>query len=219
MSSFQTPLTDDLLTYVREKTLREPAVLTELREVTARRPDARMQTSAEQSQLLHLLCLLVGARKVIEVGTFTGYSAAWMALALPSDGRVITCDIDDEPTAVAADYWKRAGIADRIDLRLGPAADTLAALQADGGEGQFDLAYIDADKTGYQDYFDRCLKLVRPGGLVTVDNVLWGGRVIGDDDSPDTRAIRAFNDTLLQDERIDMSLLPISDGLLVARRR
>lgn len=219
MSSAQTPLTEPLLAYIRATSLREPPALAALREETATREDSRMQTSPEQCQLLHLLCLLLGARQVIEVGTFTGYSAAWMAMALPADGRVITCDVDPEATAQAANAWQRAGVADRIDLRLGPASETLRLLRTQGREGDFDLAYIDADKTGYRDYYEQCLALLRPGGLLAVDNVLWGGRVLDENGSEDTRAIRAFNETMREDTRVDISMLPIADGLFLARRR
>lgn len=219
MSSFQTELTEDLLDYMQRVSLREAPVLAELRALTSQREDARMLTSPVQGQFLYFLCLLTGAKKVLEVGTFTGYGSAWMAMALPVDGRVVTCDVDEEPTTLARTFWERAGLEERIDLRMGPAADTLEALRQSGEENSFDLVYIDADKRSYPVYFEHALALLRPGGVVAVDNVLWGGRVIGEDDSPDTQAIRAFNAALRDDARVDISMLPLGDGLFLARRR
>ena len=178
---------------------------------------AGMQVSPDQGAFLTLLVRLVGARRVVEVGTFTGYSALCLARGLPTDGRLLCCDINDTWVSVGRPYWERAGVADRIEVRLGPAAETLAALPADS---VIDLAFIDADKTGYTTYYEQLLPRIRPGGLVAVDNVLWGGRVLDPTaDDPDTRAIRAFNDRLVRDGRVDVVMLGIADGLTLARKR
>jgi O-methyltransferase len=210
--------TADLLAYVREMSLREDDVLRELREETARLPGgAAMQVMAEEGQFLGLLVRLCSARTVVEVGTFTGYSTLCMARALPPDGRVITCDITNRWPALGATYWKRAGVADRIDLRVGDADATLAALVADGGAGTADLVFIDADKAGYLSYYEHALTLLRPGGLVVVDNTLFFGRVIepGAQDA-DTVAIRELNARIRDDIRVEMSLLPFADGITLA---
>ena len=179
-----------------------------------------MQIAPEQGQFMALLVELIGARRIIEIGTFTGYSALCMAEAMPVDGRLICCDLSEEWTGIARGFWREAGVAERIDLRLAPALETLDALLAQGGEGQFDMAFIDADKGNYTRYFDRCLTLVRPGGLILFDNTLWDGRVADpDDQDEDTRAIRALNDRLLGDQRVTLSLVPIGDGLTLARKR
>jgi caffeoyl-CoA O-methyltransferase len=213
-------LTDRLYDYLLDVSLREPPLLARLREETAKVPMAEMQISPEQGQFMALLVELIGARRTLEVGTFTGYSALAVALALPPEGRVITCDINEEMTAIARRYWTEAGVAGKIDLRLAPAVDTLDGLLADGQAGQFDFAFIDADKTNYLAYYERTLGLLRSGGLIAVDNVLWNGAVADpkrQDD--DTSAIRAFNEALHADERVSLSLLPISDGLTLARKR
>ena len=213
-------LTDRLYDYLLGVSLREPPLLARLRDETAKVPMAVMQISPEQGQFMALLVELIGARRTLEVGTFTGYSALAVALALPPEGRVITCDINEEMTAIARRYWTEAGVAGKIDLRLAPAVDTLDGLLADGQAGQFDFAFIDADKTNYLAYYERTLGLLRSGGLIAVDNVLWNGAVADpkrQDD--DTSAIRAFNEALHADERVSLSLLPIGDGLTLARKR
>lgn len=220
MSYRPTALTEDLHRYLLEVSLREPALLTRLREETARRGDAGMQISPEQGQFMALLIELTGARRVLEIGTFTGYSALAMALALPSDGRIVACDVEPETTAVARRYWAEAGIAEKIDLRLAPALDTLDGLLAEGAAESFDFAFIDADKGNYEAYYERCLSLLRQGGLLAVDNVLWNGAVADPAArDPDTEAIRALNLRLREDPRISLSMVPISDGLSLARKR
>jgi caffeoyl-CoA O-methyltransferase len=195
-------------------------VLCRLREETAKMPQHNMQTSPEQGQFMALLVELTGARKCLEVGTFTGYSTLSLALALPEDGQIVACDISEEFTSRAKPYWQKAGVAGKIDLRLGPALETLDALIADGESGAFDFAFIDADKVNYQGYFQRALDLIRRGGLILVDNVLWSGAVVDPArDDEDTEAIRAFNQACADDPRISLSLVPIGDGLTLARKR
>ncbi len=220
MSNRTVALDDRLYDYLCAVSLREPALLARLRAETAALPEARMQIAPEQGQFMAMLVRLLNAREILEIGTFTGYSTLVMALALPPDGRIVACDVSAAWTAIAKAYWRVAGVAERIDLRLAPAIQTLEALLADGGEDRFDFAFIDADKTGYRAYYEACLKLVRPGGLIAVDNTLWDGRVADDGvQDADTRAIRAFNATLRDDIRVDVSLVPIGDGLTLARRR
>ncbi|MBK6961794.1 MAG: class I SAM-dependent methyltransferase [Gammaproteobacteria bacterium] len=220
MSNQSIQLTPELYTYLLEVSLRESDLLQELRERTRRMPEARMQIAPEQGQFMTLLARLLGARQALEIGVFTGYSALCVASALPADGRLIACDISAEYTRIAREYWERAGVADRIDLRLAPASETLATLLAEGAAGSFDLAFIDADKTGYADYYEQCLALLRPGGLIVVDNVLWNGRVLDAATADeDTRAIRAFNRRIHKDARVDLSLVPIGDGLSLLRKR
>jgi len=213
-------ISDELAAYVLQVGTREPEVLTRLRDETAANPHHGMQIAPEQGAFLALLVELIGARRCIEVGTFTGYSSTAVALALPDDGRIVCCDVSEEWTAVARRYWREAGVADKIDLRIAPAAETLDRLLAAGEEDTFDFAFVDADKTGYDGYYERALRLVRPGGLIALDNVLWGGEVL-DEDSEDeaTTAIRALNAKLADDERITLCLLPIADGVTLARRR
>jgi caffeoyl-CoA O-methyltransferase len=216
MSRRSIQLTEKLEAYVQAVSLREPEVLRRLREETASMPMAGMQISPEQGQFMALLVRLIGARRYLEVGTFTGYSALAVALALPKDGRVVACDVSREWTAIGERYWREAGVASKIELRLAPAIETLDALIAAKAPA-FDFAFIDADKENYDAYYERALKLVRRGGLIAIDNVLWSGSVINPaKKDADTTAIRALNTKLLKDERIDLSLLPIGDGLTLA---
>lgn len=213
-------LDDNLYRYLIAHSLREPAILEDLRRETAKLEQANMQIAPEQGQFMNLLTRLIGARRIIEIGTFTGYSAICMARALPEDGRLVACDISERWTRIAEHYWRRGGIRERIDLRLAPALQTLDDLLAEDGSGTFDMAFIDADKENYQAYFERCLRLMRHGGVILFDNTFWGGRVADPDfHDPDTRAIRALNTHLHHDERIDLSILPIGDGLTLARKR
>jgi predicted O-methyltransferase YrrM len=220
MSNKTLMLTDRLYRYLLDVSLHEPELLRELREETAKDPIARMQIAPEQGQFMALLVELLGARRVLEIGVYTGYSSLWMASVLPPDGRLVACDLSEEWTQIARRYWHAAGLAQRIDLRLAPALDTLPALLADGQAATFDFAFIDAEKREYQAYFEATLKLLRVGGLMAIDNTLWNGSVIDpDDQSEDTVAIRAFNESLHRDDRISLSLVPIGDGLTLARKR
>ena len=213
-------LSDKLDAYIRDVSLREAPVLQKLRQETARLPGGGMQIAPDQGQLMALLARLAGARRCLEIGTFTGYSALAVALALPPEGRIIACDVNPATTAVARRYWAAAGVADKIELRLGPALATLDALLGDGQEGAFDFVFIDADKENYDGYYERALRLLRPGGLIVIDNVLWGGWVADlRRRDPDTAALRALNQKLHADERIDLSLLPLADGITLARKR
>jgi caffeoyl-CoA O-methyltransferase len=220
MSNRTIVLNDALYEYLLSVSLREPDVLCRLRQETEKMPQHNMQISPEQGQFMALLVELTGARKCLEVGTFTGYSTLSLALALPEDGQIVACDISEEFTSRAKPYWQKAGMAGKIDLRLGPALETLDALIADGESGAFDFAFIDADKVNYQGYFQRALDLIRRGGLILVDNVLWSGAVVDPArDDEDTEAIRAFNQACADDPRISLSLVPIGDGLTLARKR
>jgi predicted O-methyltransferase YrrM len=220
MSKGSIGLSEELNAYLIEVGAREPEVLARLREETAAMPQAGMQIAVEQGALLALLVRLLGARRLLEVGTFTGYSSTAMALALPPDGRIVCCDVSEEYTNVARRYWAEAGIADRIELRLAPALETLEALLAEDGPGSFDLAFIDADKTNYRGYVEAALLLVRQGGLIAIDNVLWSGRVIdAAETDKDTLAIRDLNTDLATDERVDVAMVPIADGLTLLRVR
>jgi predicted O-methyltransferase YrrM len=220
MSNRTIQLTDELYDYLINVSLREPDILCRLREQTLTMPEADLEIAPEQGQLMALLLRLISATRVLEIGTFTGYSSLAMALALPKDGELVTCDLSEEWTAIARRYWQEAGVEDRITLCLGPALDTLDRLLAEGQRDSFDFAFIDADKENDLVYFERCMKLVRTGGLIVVDNVLWSGRVIDPKvDDVDTASIRVFNRALLEDERIDLSLVPIADGLTLARKR
>ncbi|PWJ05412.1 SAM-dependent methyltransferase [Streptomyces sp. NWU49] len=217
----QLVVSDTLHAYLREVSLREDEVLSELREFTAQLPaGAAMQVSAEEGQLLALLVRLTGAVNVLEIGTFTGYSTLCMARALPPEGRLTTCDITDRWPDIAARYWRKAAVDDRIELRIGDARETLDALRLERGAGHFDLVFIDADKSGYLGYYEKSLDLLRPGGLVVVDNTLFFGRVVdpGAQDA-DTVAIREFNRFLHGDERVDVSMLSMADGITLARKR
>lgn len=219
MSRKTLTVTAELQEYLLGVSLREPRLLRRLREETSRLEAANMQISPEQGQFMGLLVELTAARNIIEVGTFTGYSALCMALAMPDDGRLICCDISDEWTAIARRYWEEAGIEERIRLRLAPAETSLRQLLKQGETGRFDMAFIDADKESYLVYYELCLQLLRPGGLLLADNTLWGGSVADPaDTSADTLAIRKFNETLHQDDRISLSLLPMGDGLTLARK-
>ncbi|MFZ2506960.1 MAG: class I SAM-dependent methyltransferase [Steroidobacteraceae bacterium] len=220
MSNRTLPLDDRAYEYLLAKSLREPAALAALRVETASHPRANMQIAPEQGQFMQLLVRLIGARRTVEIGVFTGYSSLAVALALPDDGRVLACDISEDYAAIARRHWRLAGVAHKIELVLAPALATLDARIAAGAAGSYDFAFIDADKTAYLAYYERLLRLVRPGGLIAVDNTLWSGAVADPEDrDADTRALRAFNDHLLADQRIDLSLVPIGDGLTLARRR
>ena len=217
MSRFHTPITDEMADYIRQVALREPNVLRQQREATDQDPQASMQTAPEQGQFLQMLARLTRAKKTLDIGVFLGSSSTWVALALPAGGKVVACDRSEEFTQRARQLWRAAGVEDKIELRLGPALDTLDTLIAEGQAGSFDFAFIDADKTNYANYYDRALVLVRPGGLIAIDNVLWNGDVIdpGKTDA-DTEAIRAFNRKLHADERVSLSLVPLGDGLTLA---
>ena len=217
MSRIHTPLTDELTDYIRQVALREPEALRRQREATDLDPQASMQTAPEQGQLLHLLARLAGAKKTLEVGVFLGYSSTWVALALPEGGKVVACDQSAEYTAKARQLWRAAGVEDKIELRLGPALDTLDALIAEGNGGTFDFAFLDADKANYANYYDRAMVLVRPGGLIAIDNVLWHGDVAdASKTDAETQTIRAFNRKLQADDRVSLSLVPLGDGLTLA---
>jgi predicted O-methyltransferase YrrM len=220
MSSRTLNLTGPVYDYLLRYGVRESAALAELREVTARLAASRMQISPEQGAFMALLIRLTGARRALEVGTFTGYSALAVAEALPDDGRLTACDVSQEWTAVGIAAWKRAGLDHKIDLRLAPAIETLDALVRDGATGSYDFMFIDADKSNYDGYYERGLELVRPGGLIAIDNVLWSGSVADPTrQDADTRAIRALNEKVRDDARVDAVMLPLGDGLTLARRR
>ena len=220
MSRKTIEIDDDLYDYLLRVSLRETEIMRRLRDETSVLPSANMQIAPEQAQLLGLLVELIGARRCLEIGTFTGYSTLAVAAALPADGTVVACDVSDEWTQIARRYWQEAGVLEKIDLRLAPAADTLQALVADGKAGTFDFALIDADKENYGRYYELCLELLRDGGLVAVDNVLWHGRVIDRSVADDeTTAIRQLNSALCVDSRVSLSLVPIGDGMTLARKR
>lgn len=222
MTLRQTDSDDPLHAYLLAHSLRESAALTALREdsIAATGAQSYYAIAPEQGQFMALVVELTGARRILELGAFTGYSALAMALAMPDDGRLVTCDVSEEWTAIARRHWAAAGVAHRIELRLVPALDMLTALLAEGRAGGFDLAFIDAVKEEYDAYYEHCLQLVRPGGLIMVDNVLWSGRVADPAVSDEkTRAIRAFNDKLHADPRVSLAMVPVGDGLTLARRR
>lgn len=220
MSNRSIGLGEELHAYLVASGVREPAVLRRLREETARLPQHGMQIAPEQGAFMALLVRLLGARRCLEVGTFTGYSSTAVALALPPDGRLVCCDVSREWTDVARRAWADAGVADRVTLHLGPAADSLDALLAAGEAGTYDFAFVDADKGGYDGYVERALRLVRPGGLILIDNVLWSGAVADPSDhDPSTEAIRALNAKLAVDERVDLAMVPVGDGLTLLRVR
>ena len=213
-------LDDSLYHYLLDVSLRETPLLKRLRDETQALPMARWQVAPEQGQFLALLVKLTGARRLLEIGTFTGYSALCMAAALPDDGSMICCDIPGDYNATARRYWREAGLAERIDLRLAPALETLAELERQGQGGQFDLVFIDADKANYPTYLEHALRLLRVGGLAVFDNTLWSGRVLEERQlSADTRAIQALNRALKDDSRLDLSMLPLGDGLTLCRKR
>lgn len=206
--------------YILKNSVREPDILARLREETASHPNARYQIPPEQGQFLQLLIRMMGARRTLEVGVFTGYSSLAVALALPPDGRIVACDISEEFTSIARRYWAEAGVSGKIDLRIAPAADTLDGLIQSGQSGTFDFAFIDADKSGYPRYYEQCLALIRSGGLIALDNMLFSGRVIDESDrSDDAVALRKINRLIHQDDRVDAVLLPFADGLTLAVKR
>jgi caffeoyl-CoA O-methyltransferase len=208
-------LPEKISRYIAEHAVREPEILRELRKATQSVPGAGMQIGADQGQLMALLVRLMGARRCLEIGTYTGYSALAVALALPADGRIVCCDVSEEWTAVGKPFWKKAGVEGKIDLRLGPALETLATLQ-----GPFDFVFIDADKENYLRYYERCYDLLRPGGLIAVDNVLWSGEVANPQaQDTATAALRAFNDRVHQDARVELAMLSIGDGVTLAWKR
>jgi caffeoyl-CoA O-methyltransferase len=220
MSDRRLQITDTIHRYLVEHSVREPEVLARLRAATASLPQAQMQIGPEQGQLMGLLARLVGAKRCIEIGVFTGYSSLAVALALPEDGRILACDVSEEWTAIARRFWHEAGVEHKIELKLQPAARTLEQLLAAGDAGRYDFAFIDADKQSYDTYYELLLKLLRPGGLIALDNTLWSGHVADPSDrDPNTAALRALNDKLHRDERVDLSLLPVGDGLTLARKR
>ena len=219
MSSRTLAIDDRIYRYLVDHSIREHPAQAGLREATRSHPHAGMQIGPDQGQFMAMLVKLMGARRTIEIGTFTGYSALAVALALPEDGRVLACDISDEFTRIGRPFWREAGVEHKIDLVLAPAVQTLDARLAAGEDSAYDFAFIDADKVSYDAYYERCLKLVRIGGLVAFDNTLWGGEVAKTASSPDTAALQALNDKLHRDERIDVSMLTIGDGLTLARRR
>ena len=220
MSKRFLPMDERLYRYVLDHSVRESAVLEELRAETAKLAQAGMQIGPDQGQFMALLAKLIGARRCIEVGVFTGYSSLAVAAALPADGKIVACDKSEEWTAIARRFWKKAGVESKIDLRLGDAVATLDALLAEGGAGRYDFAFIDADKGNYLAYYERCMQLLRAGGLIVVDNTLWSGDVAdAANTKPDTASLRAFNERLHRDERVDLALLAAGDGITLARKR
>jgi predicted O-methyltransferase YrrM len=220
MSNQTIMVTESIYQYLLAVSLRETPLLSELRKETAQLSSHEMQIAPEQGQFMALLVELIGAKKTLEVGVYTGYSALSVALALPPDGKIVACDINPEWTQIARNYWDRAGVSDKIKLYLAPAEETLNQLIENGEAGSFDFAFIDADKRNYENYYERALTLLRQGGLVAVDNTLWGGDLVDfTNNDKDTMALRAFNKKLLADPRVTISLVPIGDGLTLARKR
>lgn len=218
MSNKSISMPDALYQYTLDNWLREPALLRELREETAKMPNHNMQISPDQGQLMGVLTKLFGIRRYLEIGVFTGYSSLSVAMNLPEDGKVVACDVSHEFTNTARKYWHKAGVDGKVDLRVGPAIDTLDKLIQEGQT--FDMAFIDADKQNYLNYYERCLQLVRPGGAILIDNVLWDGKVADSEVNDDmTEFIRGVNRVLHQDERVDLALIPVADGLTIARVR
>ncbi|MCE2698860.1 MAG: class I SAM-dependent methyltransferase [Nostocales cyanobacterium LE14-WE4] len=219
MSKQTLGLEQNLYDYLLSVSLREPTILTQLRQETSQLPMSRMQISPEQGQFMALLVKLIGAKKTLEVGVFTGYSSLVVALALPADGKIVACDVSEEYTSIARRYWQQAGVADKIDLHIAPALETLDNLLTTGEAGTFDFAFIDADKSNYNNYYERCLELIRPGGLIAIDNVLWSGKVAETEiQDNQTNKIRDLNRKLHEDSRITLSLVPIADGLTLAMK-
>ncbi len=213
-------ISDRLYEYLLSVSLREAKVLTQLRQETAKLPGSRMQIAPEQGQFMALLVQLLGAKKTLEIGVFTGYSSLCVALALPADGKVIACDVNEESTAIAQHYWQQAGVNHKIDLRLAPALETLQQLLDLGEAGSFDFVFIDADKRNYDIYYEKSLQLLRAGGIIAIDNVLWAGKVADAEvQDPQTLAIGAFNKKLHKDTRVTISMLAIADGLTLAWKR
>ncbi len=213
-------LRDEVYQYLLSVSVKEADILKKLRAETAKHPMARMQISPDQGQFMSLLVQLLGAKKTLDIGVFTGYSSLVVALALPADGKVVACDIDETYTAIARRYWQAAGVADKIELHIAPALETLDRLIAAGEAGSFDFAFIDADKRNYSNYYEQALELIRPGGLIAIDNVLWSGRVADlQDTDKRTVAIREFNQKLYQDRRVKISMLPVADGLTLAMKQ
>ncbi len=220
MSARSLGLSDELHAYLLSVTAQPDPIFERLKAETLATEHGGMQISPEQAQFMTLLVKMLGARRIIEVGTFTGYSAMTMARALPADGKLIACDVSEEWTAIGQRYWAEAGVADKIDLRIAPARQTLDALIVGGQSGSFDMAFIDADKENYPAYYDRCLTLIRPGGLIAIDNTLWSGAVADkSDQTPDTRAIRETNAEVHKDPRVESCLIPIGDGLMLAWKK
>ena len=219
MSTRTISVTDQVHEYMLAVSLREPAVLTQLRAETEKLAAGGMQMSPEQGQFMQLLIHLLGAKRTLEVGVFTGYSSLSVALALPDDGQIIACDVSEEYTSIARRYWQAAGMAHKIQLKLGPAVVTLDKLIAAGQQNQFDFAFIDADKENYARYYEQCLQLIRPGGVIGIDNTLWGGTLIDESQQDEsTNAIRALNKKLHADDRVELSMVPIGDGFTLARK-
>jgi len=212
-------LNDKVYQYILDVSLREPELFQQLRDETSKLSSSVMQISPDQGQFMAFLAKLINAKRAIEIGVYTGYSAMVVANALPDDGELIACDINEEWTTLAKTYWEKAGLSHKIKLKIAPANETLDQLIQDGEENKFDFAFIDADKTGYDQYYEKCLKLIRPGGLIVIDNILQGNRVV-DESNQDkaTIALRELNKKLLIDERVDISLLPVRDGLTLARK-
>ncbi|RIK41574.1 MAG: SAM-dependent methyltransferase [Chloroflexi bacterium] len=220
MSARTIGFSDELHNYLLSVTLRDQELFRRLREETARHEAGGMQISPEQGQFMQLLVKLIGAKRALEVGVFTGYSSLNVALALPPDGELVACDVSDEYTAVARRYWQEAGVAGKITLHLGPAVATLQRFLEKGQQNSFDFVFIDADKENYDTYYEQALQLVRPGGLIAIDNVLWGGRLMNEPIQDESgRRIAALNKKIHTDERVDLSLVPIGDGLTLARKR
>jgi len=218
MSNKTICITEELYEYMLSVSLREPDILRELRQETAQYENANMQIAPEQGQFMALLVKLLGAKYTLDIGVYTGYSSLCIGLALPPDGRVVACDINRQWTDIARQYWQKAGVADKIELHLAPAERTLASLLEKGRE-RFDFAFIDADKKNYDSYYECCLQLIRPGGLIAIDNVLWGGSVADTaDHDADTEAIRDLNQKIHADGRVEVSLVPIADGLTLVRK-
>ena len=221
MSGKTLNLSDELYDYLLSVSVHESDLLTRLREETAKDDlTRRMQITPDQGRFMAFIAELIGAKRAIEIGVSTGYSSLVTAMALPDDGYIVACDISQEWTSIAERYWEEAGVSQKIDLRIAPALDTLKKLIAEGQENTFDFVFIDADKTNYENYYENCLRLLRVGGVIILDNVLWGGSVIDkNDNAEDTRAIRAINEKIYSDKRVSMTMLPVADGLTLAMKR